>query len=228
VTERPAYSAHDIAEVVARSRDDGYRQRVARLAWSVVKVAERSGRGIVLEDWTDFSRRKAAWVDIWRAIAQRAEARGVPVTQVNRAYTSVTCPQCQHRSRENRPARASFRCVRCGFSGHADVVAAMNIRAKADGSFDSKPGPCQNPECDEPVSWASGLCTACYFHQYRHGVLPGRQEREQTIERRRARKEAQRRIWEDRVPVDTELAERIRISHATHDAWGNPLESSSA
>ena len=47
---------------------------------------------------------------------------------VNPAYTSQTCPHCGHVDRGNRPSRDTFKCLRCGFNGPADHVAAMNIR----------------------------------------------------------------------------------------------------
>jgi len=45
-------------------------------------------------------------------------------------YTSQTCPACGHVSKENRKTQAEFRCVECGYEGHADHVAAMNIKAR--------------------------------------------------------------------------------------------------
>jgi transposase len=43
--------------------------------------------------------------------------------------TSQECPRCGHIDPANRPERDLFRCVVCGLSGHADIVAAQNIRA---------------------------------------------------------------------------------------------------
>ena len=44
--------------------------------------------------------------------------------------TSQQCPRCGHIDPANRPERAVFRCVACGLSGHADIVAAQNIRGR--------------------------------------------------------------------------------------------------
>jgi putative transposase len=40
------------------------------------------------------------------------------------------CPQCGHVSADNRTQQAIFACLNCGYSNHADVVAANNILAR--------------------------------------------------------------------------------------------------
>lgn len=62
-----------------------------------------------------------------RQLAYKAGWLGGEVRRVNPAYTSQTCPCCGHVSVENRPLRAVFRCIKCGHTGHADVIAAQNI-----------------------------------------------------------------------------------------------------
>jgi transposase len=59
---------------------------------------------------------------------------GVAVVEVHPAYTSQCCPRCEHVARDNRRGVA-FRCVRCGYVAHADVVGARNIARKARGDF---------------------------------------------------------------------------------------------
>ena len=53
--------------------------------------------------------------------------RGGEVIAVNPRYTSQTCSQCGHVSPTNRPQQVLFSCTQCGYSYHADVVAAQNI-----------------------------------------------------------------------------------------------------
>jgi len=64
-------------------------------------------------------------------IEYKAALAGVPVVYIDPAYTSQECPVCHHLSRSNRRTRDEFACVWCGFSGHADTVAARNIAARA-------------------------------------------------------------------------------------------------
>jgi len=67
---------------------------------------------------------------IQQFINYKAAIVGVPVVYINPAYTSQECPICHHISQSNRPTRDEFRCVCCGFSGQADIVAARNIAAR--------------------------------------------------------------------------------------------------
>lgn len=61
----------------------------------------------------------------------KAKRKGGLVVRVNPAYTSQTCPSCQHIDKANRESQAVFRCKACGFSGHADQVGAINVRTRA-------------------------------------------------------------------------------------------------
>lgn len=49
---------------------------------------------------------------------------------VDPKYTSRTCPVCGLIDKANRPEQSVFRCVSCGHSGNADIVAAGNIASK--------------------------------------------------------------------------------------------------
>jgi predicted RNA-binding Zn-ribbon protein involved in translation (DUF1610 family) len=180
----------------------------------------------VLEDWTGFQKRKAAWVRVYKAIASRAEQQRVPVTQVPRAYTSITCPECDFKSRENRHDRNTFACIQCGFVGQSDHVAAINIARRAAGEFRMQTGGCGVLGCDAPV-WRKGLCIWCYRFQYRRGRLPLPADFEERDKKpnERAYREAMRRrsLDEARDRRDAATRRRMQESYRTHDAWGNPL-----
>jgi IS605 OrfB family transposase len=60
-------------------------------------------------------------------LQDKAEAAGITVYAVDPRHTSQTCPSCGLIDRKNRPHQATFRCIGCGFAGHADHVAATNI-----------------------------------------------------------------------------------------------------
>jgi IS605 OrfB family transposase len=64
-------------------------------------------------------------------IEYKAKQAGIPVILVNPRYTSQECPMCRHISKSNRKTRDSFICVKCGFAGPADTIAALNISARA-------------------------------------------------------------------------------------------------
>ena len=64
-------------------------------------------------------------------IEYKAKLAGVPIEAVDPEYTSQECPICGCVCRQNRPFRAWFECVTCGFAGSADHIAAINIAARA-------------------------------------------------------------------------------------------------
>jgi hypothetical protein len=169
VVKRAAYTDEEVAIMDAR-----YSPLVVRgLAKRIVTAAKRTDRGLALEDWSSFEARKKAWTRVYSCISDNAAARDVPVTQVNRAYTSITCPRCDHKGRENRPTRDTFACARCGFSGHADVIAAMNIARKAEGTFRADMGRCANENHDEGLpAWKASLCVFCYRFRRHYGRVP--------------------------------------------------------
>jgi putative transposase len=116
-----------------------------QLSKRVVAKALDTQRGIALEDLKGIRQRitvrkpqrarHANWsfAQLRQMIEYKATLLGVPVALVDPRNTSRTCPRCGHVSKANRPTRAEFKCVSCGFAGAADTVAALNIRARARG-----------------------------------------------------------------------------------------------
>jgi putative transposase len=65
----------------------------------------------------------------WYQLEQFTGYKAAALVKVAARNTSLTCPRCGHVSGENRPRRDVFRCISCGLQGHADIIAASNIRA---------------------------------------------------------------------------------------------------
>ena len=63
-------------------------------------------------------------------VEYKAKLEGVQVIPVYPRGTSHICPVCGVEDRKNRPERDLFRCIGCGYAGHADHVAAINIAAR--------------------------------------------------------------------------------------------------
>ncbi|MFZ3497542.1 RNA-guided endonuclease InsQ/TnpB family protein [Streptomyces sp. 5.8] len=114
-----------------------------KIAKHIVAEAERTGRGIGLENLTGIRERvrlrkpQRAMVHSW-AFAQlgafityKARRAGLPVVYVDPAHTSRTCSQCGHADKANRASQARFACRSCGFVDHADRNGSRNIRARA-------------------------------------------------------------------------------------------------
>ena len=72
-------------------------------------------------------RRLSLWQHglIRACVTNKAQERGMSVAKVNPAYTSKNCSRCGLRGRRKRHA---FSCPHCGYSDHADLNAAKNIR----------------------------------------------------------------------------------------------------
>jgi putative transposase len=51
------------------------------------------------------------------------------VEMIKPQFTSQRCSACGRVDRDSRTSQAVFRCTACGFAGHADVNAALNIAA---------------------------------------------------------------------------------------------------
>ncbi|WP_067816826.1 RNA-guided endonuclease InsQ/TnpB family protein [Actinomadura kijaniata] len=114
-----------------------------RIAKEIVADAQRTGRGIAVEDLRGIRERvrlrrhQRAMLSRWPYhqivdyLAYKARRAGVPFLVVDPAYTSQTCPRCGHVSRRNRPRRDDFRCQVCGLAGPSDHVAAVNVRQRA-------------------------------------------------------------------------------------------------
>lgn len=128
-----------------RSRKE---QRFARdvnhqISKHIVAKAERTGRGIALEDLQGIrdrvraTRSQRATLHSWSFaqlrffIEYKAKLAGVAVVLVDPRNTSRTCPSCGCVDKRNRPSQAVFSCVECGFSGLADAIAAENISRAA-------------------------------------------------------------------------------------------------
>lgn len=113
------------------------------IAKALVSAAERTGRGIALEDLKRIRDRvtarrgQRARLHNWsfgqlRAfVAYKAALRGVPVLFINPRNTSRQCASCGHIDKRNRPDQATFSCVSCGHQDAADLNAARNLRDRA-------------------------------------------------------------------------------------------------
>jgi IS605 OrfB family transposase len=128
----------------------GREKRFARdinhcISKAIVQTAKGPWRAVALEDLKHIrerarktvSKRQRRMLHSWAffqlraCIAYKAALAGVSVVDVNPAYTSQTCSRCGHCETANRKSHARFLCRSCGFSAHADLNAAVNIRRAA-------------------------------------------------------------------------------------------------
>jgi IS605 OrfB family transposase len=112
----------------------------------VVRDAQRTGRAIAIEDLAGIRERVTvrrrqrrmhhswAFAQLRSFIDYKSKLAGVPVFVVDPRNTSRTCPACDHVAKGNRHGE-KFRWLDCGFVGHADKIAAWNIRRQAVGTL---------------------------------------------------------------------------------------------
>ncbi|MBT2422258.1 transposase [Streptomyces sp. ISL-22] len=110
-----------------------------KISKHIVAEAQRTGRGIALEDLSGIRERARlkkpqrvtmnswAFGQLGSFIAYKARKAGVPMVYVTPAYTSQECSQCHHIDKRNRPQQAVFACRSCGFVEHADLNASHVI-----------------------------------------------------------------------------------------------------
>ena len=117
------------------------------IAKQLVATAERTSRGIALEDLSGIRQRVTAKKDqrarlhSW-AFAQlgafveyKARRAGVPVVFVDPRNTSRQCSECWHTHRTNRVDQARFVCRSCGTVLHADHNGSRNIAHRGEAAW---------------------------------------------------------------------------------------------
>ncbi|MEV0399016.1 transposase [Actinoallomurus sp. NPDC050550] len=116
---------------------------------TIVTEAERTGRGISLEELTGIRDRVRlrkpqrvalhswAFAQLADFIVYKAHRAGVPVVFVDPAYSSKECAECGHVDRLNRISQALFTCRGCGVVAHADRNASRVLARRGQDAWDA-------------------------------------------------------------------------------------------
>jgi putative transposase len=134
---------------------------------AIIGIARDTGRGIAVEELTEIRDRPPAYVQpeirypapwvrearnrlsgwsfgqLIAFLSYKAQQAGVVFVKVDPRNTSRTCPECGHCHPDNRKSQSKFRCQRCHFEQHADIVGSRNIRNAALSQDRALPG--RNP-----------------------------------------------------------------------------------
>lgn len=106
---------------------------VGVVAKEIVSKAEKLKAGVAMEKLTFKSTTKGYLVPRYKlmiAVKTLCEREGIPFKLVPAQYTSITCPKCNYRDKNNRNGEW-FKCQKCGYQTDADLAGAMNISLKA-------------------------------------------------------------------------------------------------
>ena len=103
--------------------------QVRNMSRSAKGTVEEPGKNVAQKAGLNKAILDQGWGMFRHMLEYKQHWRGGEVIAVNPRYTSQTCPECGHVAKENRVQQALFSCVVCGYTYHADVVAAKNILA---------------------------------------------------------------------------------------------------
>lgn len=103
--------------------------QVKNMTASAKGTVEAPGRNVRAKSGLNRAILRQGWGEFRRQLEYKLCWTGGELVAVNPRNTSRTCPTsgCGHVARENRPSQARFRCVACGYEGHADHVGAMDV-----------------------------------------------------------------------------------------------------
>jgi putative transposase len=101
---------------------------VKNMSASAKGTVENPGRNVRQKSGLNRSILDQGWYEFRRQLEYKLAWAGGIVIAVPPRNTSRTCPQCGHICADNRKSQVVFCCVRCGHAGHADLVAAINIK----------------------------------------------------------------------------------------------------
>ena len=61
----------------------------------------------------------------------KTKYKGKKLIKIDPKNTSITCTECGNVNKKNRKKRDVFKCIKCGYTNHADFVSAINIKSKS-------------------------------------------------------------------------------------------------
>jgi len=93
-------------------------------------TVEKPGRNVAAKSGLNRVMLDAGFGKFAALIREKAEYAAREVVSVDARYSSQTCGRCLHIDSKSRLKRR-FRCVACGWSCHADVAAALEVKRRA-------------------------------------------------------------------------------------------------
>ena len=100
--------------------------QIGNMTRSAKGTRENPGRNVRQKAGLNRGILPSGWGLLVRRLQDKAPGR---VEKIRPAFTSQRCSACGHVDARSRESQARFVCTACGFAGHADVNAAINIAA---------------------------------------------------------------------------------------------------
>ncbi len=93
----------------------------------IIEIAKKYPKPIIImENLHRFAKFKWNFYQLRQMIEYKVTIEGIRTTLINPAYTSQTCPKCNHIDKLNRTG-IHFKCIKCNYQNNADFVGAWNI-----------------------------------------------------------------------------------------------------
>jgi putative transposase len=136
--------------------------RIPAMTAAARGTVEEPGKNVRQKAGLNRSILDKGWGEAEHRTGQKVLRHGHLNLSVPAPYTSLTCPECHYVDKANRVARGMFVCQACGYTAHADINAAVEIRERgmelvlAGGTpVAASPGTNRGPKGAEPseLSW---------------------------------------------------------------------------
>jgi len=101
--------------------------QVRNMSKSASGTSEQPGRQVKQKSGLNRSILDQGWGIFRSQLEYKLEWNGGMLVAVPPQNTSLTCPNCDYISKENRKSQAQFECMSCKYQNHADVVGAINV-----------------------------------------------------------------------------------------------------
>jgi putative transposase len=95
---------------------------------------EEPGKNVKAKAGLNRSILSQGWYSFETMLTYKLEERGGKVIKVDPKYTSQTCSDCGAVNSQSRKNQATYECIECGFTKHADINAAINILRRSTAS----------------------------------------------------------------------------------------------
>lgn len=105
--------------------------RVSNMRRSASGTLEEPGTCVAAKSGLNRSILDAGWAGLIVILEGKAESAGRQVLKINPAYTSLTCAECGHCAKENRPVIDVFQCVACSHEQDPDHNGARTYSLQA-------------------------------------------------------------------------------------------------
>lgn len=127
--QKQRLKVNEIHESITNSRNDYLHKLSTELVKNhdIICMEDLNVKGMMKNHKLAKAISEVSWTKFKDMVAYKCAWYGKKLVSVNAQYTSQTCFECGHISKENRKTQSGFDCVKCGHTANADLNASKNI-----------------------------------------------------------------------------------------------------